>query len=80
MRRKSTLKEGPLYRGYRIYTAPLFSGHWRCKLVRLGEEPVVTRDSLTPKVIGLPGEFDSEEQAVQAAKRYIDQEAAHGQG
>jgi hypothetical protein len=69
----STLKEGPSYRGYRLYTTRLPSAHWLCKMVRLGKEKVKTKDALTAKVIALPGEYGSEEQALQAAKRYIDE-------
>ena len=79
MRRKSTLKEGPIYRGYRLYTSRLLSEHWLCKIVKLGKEKVTTKDSLTAKVIGLPGEYASEAEALQAAKRYIDEEDARRQ-
>lgn len=74
MRRKSTLKEGPIYRGYRLYTSRLLSEHWLCKIVKLGKGKVTTKDSLTAKVIGIPGEYDSEAEALQAAKRYVDEE------
>jgi hypothetical protein len=74
MRRKSTLKEGPSYRGYRIYTSRLLSEHWLCKIVKLGTEKVTTKDSLTAKVIGVPGEYASEAAALRAAERYIDEE------
>jgi len=34
----------------------------------------MTKDSLTPAVTRVPGEYDSEEEADRAAKRYIDDE------
>jgi hypothetical protein len=39
----------------------------------------MTKDSLTAKVTLVPGEYRSEEEAIQAAKRYIDGEEAHRQ-
>jgi hypothetical protein len=74
MQRKSSVKEGPLYKGYRIYTARLLSEHWLSKIVNLGKKKGMTKDSLTAKVIGIPGEYGSEAEAIQAAKRYIDEE------
>ncbi len=79
MRRKSNLKEGPIYKGYRIYTSRLVSEHWLSKIVTLGKRKGMTKDSLTAKVIGIPGEYGSEAEAIQAAKGYIDEEAAHRQ-
>jgi len=79
MRRKSSLKEGPIYKGYRIYTSRLPSEHWLSKIVNPGKKKGMTKDSLTAKVTGIPGEYDSEEQAIQAAKRYIDEADAHRQ-
>ncbi len=79
MRRKSTLKEGPIYKGYRIHTARLPSEHWLSEIVKLGEKKAMTKDSLTAEVTRVPGEYASEAEAFQAAKRYIDEEDAHRQ-
>jgi hypothetical protein len=79
MRRKSSLKEGPVYKGCRIYTAQLLSQHWLSKIVNLGKKKGMTKDSLTAKVIGIPGEYGSEAEAIQAAQGYIDEAEAHRQ-
>ena len=79
MRRKSSLKEGPIYKGYRIYTARLLSEHWLSKIVNLGTMKGMTKDSLTAEVTGIPGEYGSETEALQAARGYIDEEDAHRQ-
>jgi hypothetical protein len=79
MRRKSSLKEGPIYKGYRIYTARLLSEHWLSKIVNLGKKKGMTKDSLTAEVTGIPGEYGSEAEAIQAARGYIDEEDAHRQ-
>ena len=80
MRRKSSLKEGPIYRDYRIHTSRLpISERWLSENVRLGKKTAMTKDSLTAKVTLVPGEYRSEEEAIQAAKRYIDGEEAHRQ-
>lgn len=39
----------------------------------------MTKDSLTAAVTRVPGEYGSEAEAVQAVKRYIDEEDAHRQ-
>ena len=79
MRRKSRVKEGPLYKGYRIYTARLLSEHWLSKIVSLGTKKGMSKDSLTAEVTGIPGEYGSEAEAIQAAKGYIDEAEAHRQ-
>jgi hypothetical protein len=40
----------------------------------LGKKKVMTKDSLTPAVTRVPGEYASEDEAVRTAKRYIDEE------
>jgi hypothetical protein len=42
-------------------------------IVKLGRRQVMNRDSLTATVTRVPGEHDSEEEAIQVAKRYIDE-------
>jgi Arc/MetJ-type ribon-helix-helix transcriptional regulator len=37
----------------------------------------MTKDSLTDTVTRVPGEYPSEEEAMQAAMRYIDEQEAH---
>ena len=72
----STLKEGPIYRGSRIHTSSLF-GRWISMIVRIGKRRPITKDSLTDAVSRIPGDYPSEEEAVLAAKRYIDAEDFH---
>ena len=79
MRRKSNLKEDPIYREHRIHTSRLPSGRWLSKIVKLGKKRAMTKNSLTAAVTRIPGEYDSEEQALQAAERYIDEEEGHRQ-
>ncbi len=73
MRREPPPQSRPRYRGYRIHTAQLPSGRWLSSLVALGKQPGVTRDALTPVVTRVPGEYASEPEALQAARRYIDE-------
>jgi hypothetical protein len=55
------------------------SGHWLSKIVKLGKKKAMTKDSLTAAVTRVPGEFDSEEEAIQAAKQWIDDEEGRRQ-
>jgi hypothetical protein len=48
------------------------SGNWLSKIVKLGKKRVMTKDSLTAAVTRVPGEYESEAEAIQAAKRCID--------
>lgn len=73
MRRKSSLKQGPIYKGYRIYTSRLLSEHWLSEIVKLGDKKEMTKDSLTAEMTRVPGEYGSEAEALQAAKGYIDE-------
>ena len=77
MRRKRTLKQGPIYKEYRIYTSPLMNEHWISMIVSIGKRRLITRDSLTDTVTRVPGEHRSEVGALLATKRYIDEEDAH---
>ncbi len=76
MQRRDNLKEGPIYRGYRIHTSYRF-GQWVSMVVSLGKGRPLTTDSLTEAVTRVPGEQPSETEAVLAAKRYIDEVEAH---
>ncbi len=68
------LREGIVYRKYRIHPQQLPSGLWLVSIVNLGKRKLTTENSLTDAVSRVPGEFDSEEQASRAAKEYIDQQ------
>ena len=73
-------KESPLYREHRIHAAQLPSGVWRAAVVNVGKHKMTSGDSLTDAVMRIPGEHNSETQAIQIAKEYIDRHAAHTQG
>ena len=45
--------------------------------MKLGKKKAMTKDSLTAAVTRVPGEYASEAEALQAAKRYVDEEDAH---
>ncbi|RPI00593.1 MAG: hypothetical protein EHM71_17220 [Zetaproteobacteria bacterium] len=68
------MSELPVYKGHRIHTKRLFSGAWIGTLVNLGKETIPTRHALTDSVTRVPGEYESEDQAIQAARAYIDLE------
>jgi hypothetical protein len=70
------LKQIPVYKQHRIHTEKLTSGLWLVSIVNFGKRKMPTGDSLTDAVTRIPSEYDSEEQAIQAAKEYIDQQAA----
>lgn len=71
---KAKLTEGLVYKEYRIHSSRLASGFWLSIIVKLGRKKVMTKDSLTPAVTRVPGEYDTEEEAVRSAKRYIDED------
>ena len=67
------MKESPVYREHRIHTKPLPSGLWVASIVNFGKRKLVNTDSLTAAVNRVPGEHDSEQEAIEAAKQYINQ-------
>lgn len=68
------MSEPPIYKGHRIHTKRLYSGVWIGTLVNLGKKTVPTREALTVAVTRVPGEYESEDTAIQAARAYIDVE------
>lgn len=68
----STIKNAQVYKAHRIHTTRLFSRPYVSMIVSLGTRKPLTTNSLTDAVTRVPGEYPSEEEAVQAAKRYID--------
>ena len=64
--------EGFVYKEHRIHSSRLASGLWLSMIVKLGQKKGMTKDSLTPAVTRVPGEYESEEEAIRTAKRYID--------
>ncbi len=73
----SELKESPVYKQHRIHTMELSRGSWLVSIVNLGPRKMPTKDSLTDAAMRIPGEYDSEDEAVEAAKEYIDQKTVH---
>ncbi|HSB81391.1 MAG TPA: hypothetical protein VLM91_21640 [Candidatus Methylomirabilis sp.] len=55
-----------VYRKHRIHTSELFSGVWVASVVHLGAQG--------SGVEAVPGEYQTHEAAVEAAKRHIEQE------
>ncbi len=55
MHRRDSVKEGPIYRGYRFHTSLRF-GLWVSLLVSIGKRGLITTDSLTDTVTRMPGE------------------------
>ncbi len=72
------MSESPVYKQYRIYASELSTGLWLASIVNTGEQKVTTKDSLTLAVTRIPGEYGSEQEALQAAKEYIDQQTERG--
>ena len=66
------MREPPIYKQHRIHTKRLFSGPWISMIVNMGKKAVPTRDALTDTVTRVPGEYASEDEAIQAARAYID--------
>jgi len=68
------VREPPVYKQHRIHTTRLPSGPWICMIVNTGRRTVRTKDALTETVTRVPGEYESEDRAIQAARAYIDWE------
>jgi len=68
------VRESPIYKEHRIHTTRLPSGPWIGLIVNLGRRTVPTKDALTNTVTRVPGEYRLEDEAIQAARAYIDHE------
>ncbi len=68
------VEENPVYKQHRIHTQHLPSGLWLASIVNVGKRKMTTTNSLTAAVSRIPHEYDSETEAIQAARRYIDRE------
>ena len=62
------------YEQHCIHIRQLFSGPRLSMIVNMGRKTVLTKDALTDTVTRVPGEYGSEEEALQAAREYIDRE------
>jgi hypothetical protein len=74
-RRQETVMESFVYKEHRVHCSRLASGLWLGMIVKLGQKKAMTKNSLTLAVTRVPGEYDSEEEAIRVAKQYIDDEA-----
>jgi hypothetical protein len=68
------VREPPIYKQHRIHTTRLSSGPWVSMIVNVGRKTVPTKDALTETVTRVPGEYELEDMAIQAARAYIDWE------
>ena len=68
------MEENPVYKKHRIHTQHLPSGLWLATIVNFGKQQTTTTNSLTAAVSRIPREYDSEPEAIQAARQYIDQQ------
>ena len=75
----SDVNKAPVYKAHRIHTTRLFSRPYVSMIVSLGKRTPLTTNSLTDTVTRVPGEYPSEEEAIHAAKRYIDEEDSRRQ-
>jgi len=67
------VKHGRIYKEHRIHADRMpNSGLWISTIVKLGQTRAITKDSLTATVTRVPGEYESEAEALRAAAQYID--------
>ncbi len=73
--------QGPVYKHYRIHAQRMaISEQWIACIVNCGRQLQATEDSLTATVTRIPKEYESKEEAVQAAEDYIAQQETLAQG
>ncbi len=73
--------QGPVYKHYRIHARRMaVSGLWITCIVGHGKQQQTSDDSLTATVTRIPKMYESKEEAVQAAKEYIDRQESREQG
>ncbi len=61
-----------VYKAYEIHTRRLTRGTYISMIVSAGKRTLITEDSLADTVLRVPGEFFSKDEALLAAKLYID--------
>ncbi len=66
------MENAPVYKAHRIHVTRLFSRPYISMIVSLGQQTARTTHSLTDTVTRVPGEYPTAEEAIEAAKRYID--------
>ena len=75
----SNVNKAPVYKAHRFHATRLYGRPYVSLIVSIGKRQPMTKDSLTDTVTRVPGEYPSEDEAIQAAKRYIDAEETHRQ-
>ena len=75
----SKLDAAPVYKAHRFHATRLYGRPYVSLIVSIGTRQPKTKDSLTDTVTRVPGEYPSEDEASQAAKRSIDAEETHRQ-
>jgi transcriptional regulator with XRE-family HTH domain len=67
------VNHAPVYKGHRIHISRRYSGPYISMIVRRGTPKPRTKNSVTDTVARAPGEYPSEDEAIQAAMRYSDE-------
>jgi hypothetical protein len=75
----SNVNKAPGYKAHRTHSTRLFGRPYVNMIASLGKRTPLTTNSLTDTVTRVPGEYPSEEEAIHAAKRYIDDEDSRRQ-
>ena len=68
------MSEAHIYKAHRIHARQLARGPWVSLIVNVGRKTIATKDALTESVTRVPGEYECEDSAIQAARAYIDEE------
>ena len=73
------MSEPPIYKEHRIHTRRLTRGPWVSMIVNVGGKLLPTKEALTETATRVPGEYATEDEAIQAARLYIDYEVREAQ-
>ncbi len=66
------MQNPPVYKAYQIHTRRLTRGTYISMIVSAGKRKLISVDAVADTVLRVPGEFFSKEEALLAAKLYID--------
>ncbi len=66
------MENAPVYKAHRIHITRRYSRPYISMIVSLGKQTARTTHSLTDTVTRVPGEYPTADEAIEAAKRYID--------
>ena len=73
------VNKAPVYKAHRIHTTSTMNGRWVSVIVSIWIKQPMPEDAPPNPAIRVPGEYDSEVGAIQAAMRYIDEQETHRQ-